>query len=353
MVSLIIPAAGKSSRYPGVKPKWMLTHPSGCLMINAAISGLDTSHVEKIYVTVLKEHLDNFECEEGIRRSFLDYDCDVHLVVLEEETSSQPETVYETIRREQISGPIFVKDSDNYFTHKILPGNYVTVADVNGSNITKAGNKSYVTFNEKGLVSDIVEKKIISSFFCTGGYSFEDANLFCETFESLSNDSSLFISHLIQKIIFDNGSFSTSEVFDIQDWGTLSDWDAYKKKYATIFIDMDGVLVKNSGRYIGDLWGTTDPLENNVSYVRKLAKSGKVKIIITTSRDEKFSNETEAQLKRHDIPYHQIIYGLPHAKRIVINDFAKSNPYRCCDAVNIKRNADHLDMLLKEIIEVD
>ena len=120
-----------------------------------------------------------------------------------------------------------------------------------------------------------------------------------------------------------------------------------------IFIDMDGVLVENSGRYIGPAWGTTKPLESNSNYIRRLAETGKVKIIITTSRDEKFSKETEKQLEEYNIPYDQIIYGLPHAKRIIINDFAKSNPFRCCDAVNIKRNADHLDMLLKDMIEVN
>jgi len=29
MSTLIVPCGGKSSRYPGMKPKWLLTHPDG------------------------------------------------------------------------------------------------------------------------------------------------------------------------------------------------------------------------------------------------------------------------------------------------------------------------------------
>lgn len=40
-MNLIIPAAGKSSRFPGVRPKWMLVHPNGNLMLIEAIRGLN------------------------------------------------------------------------------------------------------------------------------------------------------------------------------------------------------------------------------------------------------------------------------------------------------------------------
>ena len=31
-MNLILPVAGMSSRFPGVKPKWLLTHPNGNLL---------------------------------------------------------------------------------------------------------------------------------------------------------------------------------------------------------------------------------------------------------------------------------------------------------------------------------
>ena len=53
---LIIPAAGKSSRFPGIRPKWMLTHPNGNLMIVESISGLELNKYSQIIITILEEH---------------------------------------------------------------------------------------------------------------------------------------------------------------------------------------------------------------------------------------------------------------------------------------------------------
>ena len=39
--------------------------------------------------------------------------------------------------------------------------------------------------------------------------------------------------------------------------------------------------------------------------------------------------------------------GLPHCKRVIINDFAKSNPYPSCEAINLPRNFDNLAEFLK------
>ena len=54
MNNLIIPMAGKSSRFPNLKPKWMLTHPSGRFMVIEAILGLNLNDVDKIFFVFLK-----------------------------------------------------------------------------------------------------------------------------------------------------------------------------------------------------------------------------------------------------------------------------------------------------------
>jgi len=40
--------------------------------------------------------------------------------------------------------------------------------------------------------------------------------------------------------------------------------------------------------------------------------------------------------------YDKLIMGLPHAKRIVINDFAASNIYPSCSAINLHRDTEKL-----------
>ena len=57
MKNLIVTAAGLSTRFEGLKPKWMLTHPSGKWMIVEALSSVDFSVIDKVYFGFLKEHL--------------------------------------------------------------------------------------------------------------------------------------------------------------------------------------------------------------------------------------------------------------------------------------------------------
>ncbi|MEJ7682688.1 MAG: hypothetical protein WKG06_33490 [Segetibacter sp.] len=49
-MNLVISMAGKSSRFPDLKPKWMLTHPSGNFMVLEAISGLNLNDFENIFL---------------------------------------------------------------------------------------------------------------------------------------------------------------------------------------------------------------------------------------------------------------------------------------------------------------
>jgi len=37
MKTLLLPVAGKSARYPGMRPKWLLTMPNGKLMIEQSV----------------------------------------------------------------------------------------------------------------------------------------------------------------------------------------------------------------------------------------------------------------------------------------------------------------------------
>ena len=45
-MNLIVPIAGASSRFPDMKPKWMLTHPRGNMMVVEAVKGLEFEDLE-------------------------------------------------------------------------------------------------------------------------------------------------------------------------------------------------------------------------------------------------------------------------------------------------------------------
>ena len=99
------------------------------------------------------------------------------------------------------------------------------------------------------------------------------------------------------------------------------------------------------------LWhGETEGIRDNIEAVNALYDTGKVEIILTTSRKEKARELTLAQIEQVGIKYHQVIFGLVHGRRIVINDYAKTNPYKSCEAINIKRNSNELKEMLEESI---
>ena len=44
-------------------------------------------------------------------------------------------------------------------------------------------------------------------------------------------------------------------------------------------------------------------------------------------------------LLERGIKYKTILFGCNHNKRILVNDFAPTNPYPSCESVSIKRNS--------------
>jgi len=344
MSNLIIPACGKSSRYPGLRPKWLLTHPSGNAMLTECIKGLN-HECKNIFIAVLKEHVDQYGFVDGILDQI--NDPRAKFVVLDKPTKDQPETILQVIQKEKVTGQIYCKDTDNYFSSDLPNGNFVSTIDLCNSDLITPNNKSYIKTNNLNCVVNIVEKKVVSSRFCCGLYGFEDAEEYVKYYESIysiSND--MYLSDIIHKMILDNKVFNEVFAKDYIDWGTSNDWDRFRSEYKVVFLDIDGVLVENSCGYMKPFVGTTKGISPNVKHINKLFDSGKSQIILTTARKEKHRAETVDQLNREGIPYHQLVMGLYHAKRIVVNDYSKSNPYKSCEAINMRRNSDFLEDLL-------
>ena len=349
MSTLIMPCAGKSSRFNKTRPKWMLTHPNGNLMVMESIYGLDLTNVSKILIAVVKDHIQEHKInlrtvQEAIEIQTL---TEVEFVMLNTFTKSQSDTVFQTLLHTDTTGPIFIKDCDNYFNTIVTNGNSVCISKLElGIN---AVNKSYVTTNKYGSISGIVEKQVISDKFCVGGYSFEDAAIFKRAFEQVTeidniNKKEIYISHIIEWLLLNGINFEPQLVNNYSDWGTAEDWGKYRSQFRTLFIDLDGTLVYNSSEYFEPTLGSSDGLIDNINKINSLYDAGKTKIIITTSRKE--SPETFQQLERLGIKYHQILFNLPHAQRVLINDYSATNPYPSAVAICLKRNDNNLGDLL-------
>ena len=83
-----------------------------------------------------------------------------HVIELDNPTKSQPETVYQTIKQNQIKGHIFIKDADSYFETEMLIENAVCIYPLDELNQVNPQNKSYVNIDDMYYITNIIEKEI-------------------------------------------------------------------------------------------------------------------------------------------------------------------------------------------------
>lgn len=184
-VTLVVPAAGRSSRFPGHKPKWLLTQPNGCLMVVDALGALNMTQVARVVVGILRDHLDRF-CGGDVNALLKAFDdghkelqqIPVSIVVIPEETKDQVQTLECILHTAAITGPIFLKDCDNQFACPVKAIDGVATQEITGNiqSVSIPAAKSYITQTPNGLITNIAEKVILSNTFCIGGYSFRSAS---------------------------------------------------------------------------------------------------------------------------------------------------------------------------------
>ena len=319
------------------------------MMVTEAISGLNLDFFDHIYFICLQQHEDKYQFMKGFVSELDDAGLreKSNIVLLPEQTDSQSETVYTFLSGYDLDGFVFIKDSDGFYRCDVEERNQVAYFDLNDMDDINARTKSYVDLDVNDVVTNIVEKKVISSTFSSGGYGFADAKEFCKTFEKLQDmDGECYISHIIFEMMLSGSTFYGTKTTDFKDWGTLDAWNKYKSQYKCLFVDIDGTLITNSSHHFPPYTGSGEPIEDNIDLLAELHEQGKAKIILTTSRPERLRQLTIQELQTKGIPFDELVMGLPHCQRIVINDFARSNPYPSCSAINIPRNENNLTEFL-------
>ena len=315
------------------------------MMVTEAISGLNLDFFDHIYFICLQQHEDKYQFMKGFVSELDDAGLreKSNIVLLPEQTDSQSETVYTFLSGYDLDGFVFIKDSDGFYRCDVEERNQVAYFDLNDMDDINARTKSYVDLDVNDVVTNIVEKKVISSTFSSGGYGFADAKEFCKTFEKLQDmDGECYISHIIFEMMLSGSTFYGTKTTDFKDWGTLDAWNKYKSQYKCLFVDIDGTLITNSSHHFPPYMGSGEPIENNIDFLAELHEQGKTRIILTTSRPEKYRQLTIMELQTKGVPFDELVMSLPHCQRIIINDFARSNQYPSCKAINIPRNTDDL-----------
>ena len=315
------------------------------MMVTEAISGLNLDFFDNIYFICLQQHEDKYQFMKGFVSELDDAGLreKSNIVLLPEQTDSQSETVYTFLSGYDLDGFVFIKDSDGFYRCDVEERNQVAYFDLNDMDDINARTKSYVDLDVNDVVTNIVEKKVISSTFSSGGYGFADVKEFCKTFEKLQDmDGECYISHIIFEMMLSGSTFYGTKTTDFKDWGTLDAWNKYKSQYKCLFVDIDGTLITNSSHHFPPYVGSGEPIENNIDFIAELHEQGKTKIVLTTSRPERYRQLTIMELQTKGVPFDELVMGLPHCQRVIINDFARSNQYPSCKAINIPRNTDDL-----------
>lgn len=342
MSTLIIPCGGKSTRFPGVPPKWLLTHPDGRLMVESVIDGITKRNsFDRIIITCLLEHLELYEADLWIRSCVPS----AELCVLPEPTKSAAETVAETILQCKVKGPIVIKDCDSYVEAKLFLGDFVVAVDVeNIQDLRYPGAKSYVKSNEHGIIHQIVEKQVVSDHISVGVYGFSDAVKFVQCFNEISGafNEEIYISYITQKFIDTEVVVLLIEGNEFRDWGTFEQWVAERDLYATYFCNLDGVILKNKGKFGSkSLTGEDEPIMENVRVLLEKNTSGS-KIIFYTSRSNKGRKSTIKTLERLGFKNFELLCGCNEAKMVVINDFKAMKPFPSIQSISIPTNQPNL-----------
>ena len=105
-----------------------------------------------------------------------------------------------------------------------------------------------------------------------------------------------------------------------------------KRDAKTWFIDLDGVLAMHN-QYKS---GNDEIIEGSREALSKISK--KDIVIITTARPYKYKKDTIDILKKNDIRFDSILFGLNSGLRVLIND-KKPTGQITARAINLKRNS--------------
>ena len=217
--NLIIPAAADKPKYEHLLPRIFSPDKEGVMICVKSILGLNLDEFDNIYFVILRKHTERFDIDIlldlQLRRLGLEK---AKIVILDEPTFTQAETVAKAIYQEKITGSIFIKDADSYFKTEIFQENGVAVYPLEKLELVDPLNKSYVSVDDMQHITNIIEKRVVSNLFSVGGYCFENVNDFLEVYNSHKDLGSIYLSHLIYSMLLSGNLFRPIRVTDYNDW---------------------------------------------------------------------------------------------------------------------------------------
>jgi hypothetical protein len=158
----------------------------------------------------------------------------INFIELQNETSHQVETIQLGLKSIGKDISFLIKDCDNSFNVNVtsIENNFVSYCKLENLKGSDVASKSYLQLDTMDVISNIVEKKVISDKFCCGGYYFKSSYEFLEYSNIQSSNS--FVSDVVFNMILNGKTFVGMECSDYEDWGTMIEWQKYKNTFKTL-----------------------------------------------------------------------------------------------------------------------
>lgn len=211
---LIIPAAAYAEINEQFIPEIFKINDTGRMNIISNMIDLPLSDFDKIYIVVNQriDEIYNIENMLNVQLKNEEFD-DKTCIVVVKNTRNVVDTVLQTVEQIPYSKfGVFIKDADASFNITELNNeNTVYTYKLEDVKEINPSSKSYVSTTSDDVVLNIIEKRVISSEFCVGGYYFNDIKKFIDLCECVSEYDKLYLSNVIYYDILRNGEIYRTE----------------------------------------------------------------------------------------------------------------------------------------------
>ena len=333
MTTIIIPMAGLGQRFKseGFDEPKPLIKIEGKTLIRHSVSTLG---IRGKYIFITRK-FDNPKYNKLLSEEFSKLGVEYEEIILDNTTSGAVETCLAAVNIIDKEDELIITNCDqdlSWDANSFM--NSARMSD--GCVVTHSSSDIKNSFCKlvDGKVVDLAEKKAISDIALVGIHYWKKAKDFIDSAHSLMRDFTrknkpeCYISETYNYLISSGSDISNYHLEPNQysSLGTPADVkkylgkikEFYSKKPSTIFIDLDGTIVKHCHKY-SDI-NKSPKLLSGVRDALNCWDSFGHTIIIVTARKESSRKLTEKMLEDLLIPYDQLIMGITSGARYLIND---------------------------------
>lgn len=325
-ISVIFPIAGLGSRFGYTfKPFLKATDYTFIELAKKPFDILQTKGYQVKYYFIYRGSQDKkYNVTERLKELFPNDDITGLIIG---DTDGPLQTLQQAISKYNLRGVSFVCDCDHAINIQPILDKIDMIADVDVIIPTwTIEEKDYDHYGKVKLdpnfhIVDFCEKEYMQNDHgivkgLIGCYLFQKIEMIME-YPAFEN-----ISSMLKQMHSEHKRMTTVSILEADFFGTPKTLQEFRFKRAqtfSIFIDVDGTLIHQTTKKL--LPGTLDKLH--------YWKSQGHRIILTTATDMNHRNKLLHTLKEYQIPYDDLLLGLPPGPRFVINDRKPYIPYYC------------------------